>query len=114
VLWLSRRRLRCIAQCITRMKLVLQEEAALGLPLLVSELISGAPNYNDSQEGARLSCGGRLFSQHDALDVMGSASGSVAVDEGGAHLGIALGGLELARHAGEKAGQDQFFFYADD
>jgi hypothetical protein len=45
---------------------------------------------------------------------MGAACGSVAVDEGGAHLGVALGGFELAGHAGEKAGQDQLFFYADD
>src|SRR3984957_8041798 len=45
---------------------------------------------------------------------MGAAGGSVAVDEGGAHLWVALGGLELAGHAGEEAGEDQLFFYADD
>src|SRR3984957_13400520 len=45
---------------------------------------------------------------------MGAAGGSVAVDKGGAHLGVALGGLELAGHSGEEACEDQLFFYADD
>jgi hypothetical protein len=55
-----------------------------------------------------------LFTQHDSLNVMGAAGGSFAVDEGGAHLWIALGGFELAGHAGEEAGEDELFFYADD
>ena len=38
----------------------------------------------------------------------------VAGDEGGAHLGVALGGFEFARHAGEEAVQHQVFFDADD
>jgi hypothetical protein len=45
---------------------------------------------------------------------MGTAGGSVAADEGGAHLRVALGGLELARHASQEAGKDQLFFDSDD
>lgn len=56
----------------------------------------------------------QLFTKHDALDVMGAARGSVAGDEGGAHLGITLGGLEFTWHSGEEAGKDKLFFDADD
>jgi hypothetical protein len=56
----------------------------------------------------------RLFAEHEALDVVGAASGSVAGDEGGTHLGVALGGLEFAGHSGEEAREDELFFYADD
>jgi len=45
---------------------------------------------------------------------VGAACGSVTEDEGGAHLGIAFCGFEFARHSGEEAGEDEFFFYADD
>jgi hypothetical protein len=45
---------------------------------------------------------------------VGAAGGSVTGDEGGAHLGIALSGFELAGHAGEEAVEDEFGFYADD
>jgi len=41
-----------------------------------------------------------LLAEHYALDMVGAAGGSVAGDEGSAHLGVALGGLELAGHAG--------------
>jgi len=55
-----------------------------------------------------------LLAEHDAFDVVGAASGSVAGDEGGTHFGIAFGGLEFAGHSGEEAGEDELFFYADD
>ena len=54
-----------------------------------------------------------LFAEHDALDAVGAAGGSVAGDEGGAHLWIALGGLELAGHSGEEAVEDELGFDAD-
>ena len=54
-----------------------------------------------------------LLAEHEALDVVGAARGSVAGDEGGAHLWVALGGLEFAGHTGEEAGEDELFFYAD-
>ena len=57
---------------------------------------------------------GALFAEHEALDVGGAAGGSVAGDEGGAHLGVALGGLELARHSGEEAVEDELALDADD
>jgi hypothetical protein len=56
----------------------------------------------------------RLFTEHDAFDVVGAAGGPVTGNESGAHLWIALGGFELAGHAGEEAGDDLLFFYADD
>jgi hypothetical protein len=57
---------------------------------------------------------GALFAEHDALNMMGAAGGSVAGDERGAHLGVALGGLEFAGHSGEEAGEDKLLFDADD
>jgi hypothetical protein len=45
---------------------------------------------------------------------MGATGSAIAGDESGAHFGVVLGGLELARHSGEEAGQDQLFFDADD
>ena len=55
-----------------------------------------------------------LLAEHDAFDVVGAASGSVAGDEGGTHFGVAFGGLEFAGHSGEEAGEDELFFYTDD
>ena len=46
--------------------------------------------------------------------MVGSAGGSVAGDESGAHLRVAFGGLEFAGHAGEEAVEHELFFYADD
>jgi hypothetical protein len=54
-----------------------------------------------------------LFAEHDAFDLMGAASGSVARDKSCAHLWVALGGLELTGHSGEETGEDEFLFYAD-
>jgi hypothetical protein len=45
---------------------------------------------------------------------VGAARGSVAGDEGGAHLGVAFCGFEFAGHSGEEAGEHQLLFYADD
>ena len=44
---------------------------------------------------------------------MGPAGDPVAGDEGGAHLRVALGRLELAGHSGEEAGEDELLFDAD-
>jgi hypothetical protein len=54
-----------------------------------------------------------LFAEHDAFDAVGAAGGSIAGDEGSAHLWVALGGLELAGHAGEEAREDELLFYTD-
>ena len=56
----------------------------------------------------------RLLAEHDALHGAGAAGGAVAVDERGAELGVALGGFELAGHAGEEALEDHLGFDADD
>lgn len=45
---------------------------------------------------------------------MGAAGAAVAMDEGGAHLGVVLGGFEFAGHAGEEALEDELGFYAND
>ena len=45
--------------------------------------------------------------------MVSAASGSVAGNESGAHLWIAFGGLELARHTREKPCENKLFFYAD-
>src|SRR5216683_4433489 len=55
-----------------------------------------------------------LLAEHDAADAVGAAGGSVAGDEGGAHLRVALGRLELAGHSGEEACEDELLFDADD
>ena len=54
-----------------------------------------------------------LLAEHDAFDVVGAASGPVAGDEGGTHLGVTFGWLELARHSCEEASEDKLFFYTD-
>jgi hypothetical protein len=51
-------------------------------------------------------CSASLLAEHEVLDVVGSAGGSVAGDEDGAHLWIAFGGFELAGHSGEEAIED--------
>src|SRR5882762_9843211 len=55
-----------------------------------------------------------LFAEHDVLDEVGAAGGSIAGDESGAHLGVALGGFEFSGHAGEETVEDEFGLYADD
>jgi ppGpp synthetase/RelA/SpoT-type nucleotidyltranferase len=40
-------------------------------------------------------CGKSLLSQHQALDGERPSGGAVAVDQGGAHAGVALGGFEF-------------------
>jgi hypothetical protein len=55
-----------------------------------------------------------LLAEHDALNVMGATSGSVAGNQGRAHLGVAFGGFELAGHSGEKSGENKLLFDADD
>jgi hypothetical protein len=57
---------------------------------------------------------GVLFAEHDALDVVSAAGGSVTEDEGGAHFGVSFCGFEFAGHAGEEAVEDEFGFDADD
>lgn len=48
------------------------------------------------------------------LDRVGASRGTVAADESGAHLRIPFGGLELARHSGEEAIEDELGFDPDD
>ena len=57
--------------------------------------------------------GARLFAEHDAFDLMGAACSSITGDEGGAHLWVALRGLELPGHSCEETREDELFFNAD-
>ncbi len=59
------------------------------------------------------SCG-KLLAEQEVLDAVGAACSAVAADDGGGHFGIAFGGLELARHSGKEAVEDEFGFDADD
>src|ERR1700721_1393191 len=91
--WWSRRRLQYITRHIARLN-------KLGIK-------------GRSFRAALLYCAG-LFTEHDALNVLGTTCGSVAGDQGSAHLRVALGWLELAGHSGEETCENQLFFNADD
>ncbi len=56
----------------------------------------------------------RLLAKHETADVGGATGGAVAGDQGAAKLGVALGGFELARHAGKEALQNELGFDAND
>ena len=55
-----------------------------------------------------------LLGEHDASNCVCTASGAIAMDEGGAHLGIAFRGFELPGHTCQKACQDELALDADD
>ncbi len=55
-----------------------------------------------------------LFAEHDALDLMSSAGGTVRRRSGRRTSLDCLGRLEFSRHSGKKAGQDELFFHSDD
>src|SRR5215472_767837 len=57
---------------------------------------------------------GKLLAEHEVLDGIGAAGGSVAADESGGQLWVTFGGFELAGHSGEEAVEDEFGFDADD
>ena len=56
----------------------------------------------------------RLFSQHEALDPRCAPSAAVALDQRGAHASVVAGRFKSARHSGEKPGEHQLFFDAND
>jgi hypothetical protein len=57
--------------------------------------------------------GYELLAEHNALNVVGTTSGSIAGDQRGTHLRISLGRFELSRHSGEKTGENKLLFDAD-